>query len=74
MKWYLETELRHGMTEWDISRESFLLNFIFEDLFSCIDEVLQEIKATIFKMPKDPIEWVQPDWNTQCSMCWNATT
>lgn len=61
MNWYLEIELRHGMTEWDILRESFLLTFSFEDGFSCIDEVLQEIKATLFKIPEETIEWVQPN-------------
>lgn len=60
MNWYLEIELRHGMDEWDIPREFFLLNFSFEDGFICINEVLQEIKATIFKMPEELVEWVQP--------------
>lgn len=33
MNWYLETEMRHGTVEWDILKEIFLLNFIFEDGF-----------------------------------------
>jgi len=40
MNWYLEMELRHGMNEWDILRESFLLNLRFEDGFESIDEPL----------------------------------
>lgn len=64
MNWYLETELHHKTTEWDVLRESFLLTFIFEDGFECIDEALQEIKAKIFRMLEELVEWVQPDWNT----------
>ena len=63
MNWYLEMELRHGTTEWDILKESFLLTFSFEDGFECIVEVLQEIKATIFRTPKESVEWIQSDWN-----------
>lgn len=55
MNWYMETELHHGATEWYILKEIFLLTFSFEDGFACIDEVLQEIKATIFRMPKEPV-------------------
>lgn len=65
MNWYLEIELRHGTAEWDILKDSFLLTFHFEDGFACIDEALQEIKATIFKILEEMIERVQPDWNTQ---------
>lgn len=61
MNWYLETELRHGTVEWDILRERFLLMFNFEDGLQCIDEALQDIKSTIFRMPKEPIEWAHPD-------------
>ena len=43
MNWYMETELRHGTTEWDILRESFPLTLSFEDGFDSIDEVLQEM-------------------------------
>lgn len=65
MNWYLEREIHYGTTEWDIPRESFLLTFIFEDGFECIDEVLQEIKVVIFRIPKEMVEWVQPNWNMQ---------
>lgn len=58
--WYLETELRHRNVEWDVLKESFLLTFSFEDGFECIYEVLQEIKATIFIIPKEPVARVQP--------------
>jgi len=64
MNLYLETELCHGTTEWDILREHFLLTFSFEDGFACINEVVKEIKVAIFKTPEKPIEWVQLDWNT----------
>ena len=57
MNWYLETELHHGTTEWDVLRKSFLLTFKFEDDFESIDEALQEIKATIFRMLKELVEW-----------------
>ena len=50
MSWYLETELLHGTGEWDILREGFIMTFNFEDEFDCIDEVLQEVKAAIFKI------------------------
>ena len=77
MNWYLEMELRHGTTEWDILRESFLLTLSFENGFACIDEALQEIKAAIFRMPKELVEWVQVDWYTQlCNAleCYNVTS
>eukprot|EP00253_Pinus_taeda_P023213 PITA_23213 len=61
MNWYLEIELRHGMNDWDILKEIFLSTFSFEDGFKCIDEALQEIKAKIFRMPEESVEWVQLD-------------
>jgi len=33
-------ELRHGTTDWYDMKESFLLNFSFEDGFQCIDDAL----------------------------------
>ena len=72
----LEIELRHGTAKWDILRESFLLTFRFEDGFESIDEALQEIKATIFRTPKETIEWAQPDWSAQLRYaleCYNVT-
>lgn len=65
MNRYLETELEHGTAEWDVLKESFLLNFSFEDGFECIDEALRMIKVVIFKMPEELVVWVQPDWSTQ---------
>lgn len=35
------------------------------------------IKASIFKMPKESVEWVQPNWDTQLHHaleCCDATT
>jgi len=64
MNWYLETELHHGTSEWDILREGFIMKFSFEDGFDCIDEALQEVKASIFRIPLDPLDLIQPDWIT----------
>lgn len=77
MNWYFETELRHGTEDWDILREGFLLTFSFEDGFESIDEALQDIKAVIFRTPREPLEWVQPDWGTQLRHaleCYNVMT
>eukprot|EP00253_Pinus_taeda_P027650 PITA_27650 len=41
------------------------MKFSFEDGFECIDEALQEVKAAIFKILKDPFDLIQPDWTTQ---------
>lgn len=63
--------------EWDVLKETFLLTFSFEDGFECIDDALQEIKVVIFRIPKELIEWVQPDWGMQlCHAleCYNVTT
>ncbi len=51
MHWYVETELHHGTGEWNILREGFIMTFSFEDGFDCIDEALQEVKVTIFRIP-----------------------
>ena len=57
MNWYTETELRHGMSEWDIFREGFLLTFTFEDRWwDTVDNALQVVKAAIFKIPQEPME------------------
>jgi len=37
----LEIELRHGIGEWDILHEGFIMMFNFKDEFDYIDEVLQ---------------------------------
>ena len=58
MNWYIETELHHGTGEWDILREGFMMTFSFEDGFDSIDEALQEVKATIFRIPQDPLDLI----------------
>lgn len=76
MNWYLEMELGHGTTEWDTSREGFLLTFVFEDGFASNNETLQKIKASIFRIPQELMEWVKPYWSTQlCHAleCYNVT-
>ena len=76
MNWYLETELRHSNTEWDVLKEGFLLTFIFEDGFTSIEEALQEIKVVNFRTPTSPMEWTQLDWSTQLHHvleCYNVT-
>ena len=48
----------------------------FKDEFDCIDEALQKVKATIFRIPQDPLDLIQPDWDTQLSHtleCYNVT-
>ena len=64
MNWYVETELCHGTSEWDILRKGFMMTFNFEDGFDSIDEALQEVKATIFRIPQDPLDPMQPEWAT----------
>lgn len=61
MNWYIETKLLHGIGDWDILREGFMMTFSFEDGFDNIDEALQEVKATIFKIPQDPLNLIQPE-------------
>jgi len=51
MNWYLETKLHHDTMEWDILREDFVRKFNFEYGFESIDEALQEVKASIFRIP-----------------------
>lgn len=51
------------------------MTFSFKDVFTSIDEALQEIEVVIFKMSQEPPEWVQPDWSTQlCHVleCYNV--
>lgn len=50
MNWYVEIDLHHGTGKWDILREWYMLAFSFEDKFDNIDEVLQEVKAAIFRI------------------------
>ena len=64
MNWYIEIELCHGTGEWDILRKGFMMKLIFEDGFDSIDEVLQEVKVAIFRIPQDPLELIKPEWAT----------
>ena len=76
MNWYIEIELRHGTGKWDIVHEGFMMTFSFEDGFDSIDEVLQEVKAAIFRIPQDPLDLIQPEWATQLNHaleCYNVT-
>ena len=68
MNWYAKTELYHGTSEWDILCEGFLLSFMFEDhWWDTIDDALQAVKATIFKITQEPMELLQLEWVTQLS-------
>jgi len=60
MNWYIETELHHGTGEWDVQHEGFMMTFNFEDEWDNIDEVLQEVKASIFRIPQEPVELIHP--------------
>jgi len=55
MNWYVEIELFHGTSEWDILCEGLIMTFSLGDRFDNIDEVLQEVKATIFRILQDPL-------------------
>ena len=53
------------------------MTFSFEDGFDCIDEALQEVKASIFRILQDPLDLIQLDWTTQLShviVCYNVNT
>ena len=53
-----------------------MMAFSFEDGFEGIDEALQEVKATIFRIQQDPLDLMQPEWATQLSRmleCYNVT-
>lgn len=50
MNGYLEIEIYHGIGEWEILHEGFIMIFNFEDGFECIDKALQEVKAAIFRI------------------------
>lgn len=67
MNWYSETELRHGTGESDILCKGFIMKFNFKDGFEYINKALQEVKAATFRIPKDPLDLIQPDWTTQLS-------
>ena len=78
MNWYIETELRHATSEWDILHEGFMLTFTFEDRWwDIVDDMLQEVKETIIKIPQEPIELIKPEWATQLSCaleCYSVNT
>jgi len=67
VNWYVEAELCHVIGEWYILHKGFIMTFSFEDGFDCIDEALQEVKATIFRIPQDPLDLIQPKWAAQLS-------
>eukprot|EP00253_Pinus_taeda_P031878 PITA_31878 len=53
------------------------MRFNFEDGFECIDEALQEVKEVIFKIPQDPLDFIQTYCTTQlCHVleCYNVTS
>jgi len=43
------------------------MKFRFEDGLDCINPALQEVKAMIFRIPRDPSNLIQPNWTTQLS-------
>lgn len=52
------------------------MTFSFEDGFDCIEKMLQEVKASIFRIPQDPLDLIKPEWATQLSHaleCYNIT-
>ena len=52
------------------------MTFSFEDEQDSIKEVLQEVKATIFRIPQEPLDLSQLEWATQpsCTLeCYNVT-
>ena len=76
MNWYIETKLCHGIGEWDVLHKGFVMTFNFKDGWDSIDEALQEVKETIFRIPRDPLDRIWPDWTTQLSHaleCYNVT-
>jgi len=68
-------DLYYGLSEWDFLCEGFLLTFTFKDHWQdIVDDVLQAIKAAIFKIPQEPMEVLQREWVTQLSCtleCYN---
>ena len=52
------------------------MTFSFKHGLESIDEALHEIKATIFSILQEPLEWFQPDQSTQLHQaleCYNVT-
>ena len=76
MNWYIEIKLQHGTSEWDVFRKGFLLTFTFEYRWSdTVDDALQAIKVTIFKIPQGPMGELQLEWAMQSSSaleCYNV--
>lgn len=51
------------------------MTFSFEDEWGSIDEALQEVKATIFRIPQELVESILSKWATQLSCeleCYNV--
>lgn len=51
------------------------MTFSFEDGLDSIDEVLQEVKESIFRTPRDPLDMIRLEWATQLSCtleCYNV--
>jgi len=45
INWYIEMELRHGMSEWDILCKGSMLTFTFEDRWwDTVDDAPQAVK------------------------------
>lgn len=76
INWYTKTDLCHGTSEWDILREGLLLTFMFEDHWlDIVDDALQAVKETIFKIHQEPMEVLQLELATQlrCVLeCYNV--
>ena len=58
MNWYVETELRYAIGEWDILHKGFMTALSFEDGFDSIDEALQEVKVAILRILHDPLDLI----------------
>ena len=43
------------------------MTFNFEYGFDCIEKALQEVKTKIFRILQNPLDLIQPDWNTEMS-------
>ena len=62
-KWYLETDLHRGTSEWPTLIESFILTFSFESWFETIGQVLHNIQEVIFYSTKHVIDCAPPAWD-----------
>lgn len=56
------------MGEWDVLHEGFLLKFTLEDWWSdIVNDMVQVVKSSIYKIPQEQLEMLQPEWATQLS-------